>query len=96
MSSLIDRNDLCAENAKIDINSLVKLAEIAVFRTTRDVEDRFRDIRDNSFKDARSKIACVSDAERLAFAAKDLHTVISMHYLLTEARDTRSNVTIVK
>lgn len=96
MSSLIDRNDLCAETAKIDLNSLVKLAEIAVFRARCDVENRLQNIQHSNFNDARAKIACVSDAERLAFAAKDLHTAISMQYLLTEARDTREKVIIVK
>lgn len=96
MSSLIDRNDLCAETARIDLNSLVKLAEIAVFRARCDMEDRMRNIQNSPFNDARSKIAAASDAERLAFAAKDYHTAISMHYLLTEARDTREKITIIK
>ena len=96
MSSLIDRNDLCADTARIDLNSLVKLAEIAVFRARCDVANRLQNIQHSHATNARDKIGCVMDAERLAFAAKDLHISLSMHYLFTEARDTRDTVTIVK
>lgn len=96
MSLLIDRNDLSAGTAKIDLNSLVKLSEIAVYRSQIEVEERLRNVKDSNFDNAKSKIACVSDAERLVFAAKDLSIALSMKYLLTEAVSTRENVILIK
>ena len=94
-SSLIDKNDLCANTARIDLNSLIKLSEIAVFRSRCDVENSLSAIQHSMFHDSREKISCAFEAEGLASAAKDLHIGISMQYFLTEAKN-REIQTIVK
>ena len=92
-------HDLCANTAKLNLNELIKTAEIAVARCRWDCEQAMQNVQikqmENNPDKWRKSYHVASAAEQLALAGNDLaQATNTLHYLLN-AQD-REEITVVK